>query len=224
MLSVIVPTLNEEATIGLTLAPLQRLRAEGHEVLLVDGGSLDATVDMAEGLVDRVIAAERGRAAQMNAGAEAARGNVLWFVHADTLVPVDGHEAIDRALGQGRDWGRFSVTLDAPGMVFRVIAWFMNARSCLSGIATGDQAIFVRRALFRKVGGFPRIPLMEDVALSSALRALGRPACLRWRVRTSARRWEDNGVWATIVLMWRLRYAYWRGVDPAELHRRYYGN
>lgn len=224
MLSVVIPTLNEEDSIGLTLAALQRLRADGNEVLLVDGGSMDGTVEMAEGLVDRVITGHRGRASQMNAGAEAARGDVLWFVHADTLVPVDAHEVIAHALMSGRHWGRFSVDLDAPGMVFRLIAWFMNRRSCMTGIATGDQAPFVRRALFVEVGGFPSIPLMEDVALSRALRDRSPPACLRRRVRTSARRWERYGVWNTILLMWRLRYAYWRGADPAELHRRYYGH
>lgn len=223
MLSVVIPTLNEETTIGLTLAALQRLRAEGNEVLLVDGGSMDGTVEIAEGLVDRVITGYRGRATQMNAGAEAACGDVLWFVHADTLVPVDAHVIIERALSSGWRWGRFSVELDAPGLMFRLIAGLMNRRSCITGIATGDQALFVSRTLFMEVGGYPKIPLMEDVALSRSLRAYGRPACLRRRVRTSARRWERDGVWNTILLMWQLRYAYWRGADPAELHRRYYG-
>jgi len=222
-LSVIVPALNEEASIGLTLSALQQMRALGHEVLLVDGGSLDETVAMAEGLVDRIITGERGRAAQMNAGAREASGQVLWFVHADTLVPVDSSASIQRAVADGAQWGRFSVQLDAPGLVFRLIAWFMNRRSCLTGVATGDQAIFVRREPFERVGGYPDIPLMEDVALCKTLRSHGRPACLPRRVRTSARRWERNGVWSTVLLMWRLRYAYWRGADPGELHRRYHG-
>lgn len=224
MLSVIIPALNEEANLGLVLAPLQRLRAEGHEVLLVDGGSTDGTLDAAEGLVDRVVAAERGRASQMNAGSRAARGDVLWFVHADTLVPVDAHAHILDAVERGRPWGRFAVELDAPGFMFRVIGWFMNRRSCLTGIVTGDQAVFVRADLFRRVGGFPGIPLMEDVALSRTLRRHAWPACLSARVRTSARRWERSGIWPTILLMWRLRFAYWRGADPADLYRRYYGS
>lgn len=224
MVSVIVPALNEVEGIGLVLAPLQRFRAEGHEVILVDGGSTDGTVELAEGLVDRVIRGHRGRAVQMNAGAAVARGEVLWFVHADTLVPPDAVEAIGGALVSGRDWGHFSVTLDAPGVAFRLIEWSMNRRSCLTAIATGDQALFVRRALFERLGGFPDIPLMEDVAISRRLRCHGRPACLRRRVRTSARRWERAGVIRTVVLMWRLRFAYWRGTDPAELYRRYYGS
>ncbi len=223
MLSVIVPALNEEAGIGVMLAALQPVRAAGHEVVLADGGSTDATVRMAEGLVDHVVSGRRGRAAQMNAGAAAARGDTLWFVHADTLVPVPAYLALLDALGRGACWGRFSVTLDAPGPMFRIIAWCMNRRSCLTGIATGDQAIFVRRDLFEQVGGFPDIPLMEDVALSRLLRRRHRPACLSSRIRTSARRWESAGVWRTIWLMWRLRYAYWRGADPAKLHHRYYG-
>lgn len=220
-LSIIVPCLNEAESLLLVLAPLQQLRREGHEVLLVDGGSTDGSLELAADLVDQAFPAERGRALQMNAGAARAEGDVLWFVHADTLVPVHAGGAVLEAVAAGAVWGRFDVRLDAPGSAFRVIEWCMNQRSRLSGIATGDQAMFVRRDRFETVGGFPPIPLMEDIALSTALKAGSRPRCLRQRVRTSARRWERGGVMATVLLMWRLRYRFWRGADPRELARLY---
>ena len=220
-LSVIIPCLNEADALPITLASLQRLREAGHEVVLVDGGSTDGSTDLAESLVDRIIPSERGRAQQMNAGAASATGDALWFLHADTMVPVTAADSLRRALARGAVWGRFDVRLDAPGTAFRVIEWCMNQRSRLSGIATGDQAIFVRRDAFHTVGGFPLIPLMEDVALSSALRRFGRPYCSRIRVRTSARRWEQFGVLPTVLQMWHLRYRFWRGDDPRELAQQY---
>ncbi len=222
MISVIVPVLDEALSIGATLAALQALRAKGGEVIVVDGGSRDATAAIAAPLADRVMAAPPGRAVQMNAGAREARGDVLVFLHADTLLPADAAAdlagALDRA---GRAWGRFDVDIAGSGALLALVGWFMNARSRLTGIATGDQAIFVRRPAFEAAGGFPEIPLMEDVALSKALKRRSPPLCLRERVVTSARRWERHGTLNTIFLMWRLRLAYALGADPQRLARRY---
>lgn len=221
-LSIIVPALDEAAGIGATLSALAQLRARGHEVIVADGGSADGTPALAAPLVDKVIAAPRGRARQMNAGAAQASGEALLFLHADTRLPAGALPAIQAALEAGAAWGRFDVTIDGRPWMLRVVAALMNLRSRLSGIATGDQAIFVTRAAFDAVGAFPDQPLMEDIELSRRLkRAVGAPACLRLRVSTSGRRWEQRGVWRTIVLMWRLRWAYWRGAAPDELARRY---
>ena len=221
-ISIIVPALNEAAGIREALAPLQPLRARGHEVVVVDGGSTDGTPALAAPLADRVLASGRGRAVQQNAGAAAASGDVLLFLHADTRLP-DGADAL--VLGglrrTGRGWGRFDVRLSGRHPLLRVVERMIGMRSRLSGIATGDQAIFVRREWFQRVGGFPPLPLMEDVAITRALKRLGPPLCLRARVTTSSRRWEERGVARTVVLMWRLRWAYSRGADPAELARRY---
>jgi rSAM/selenodomain-associated transferase 2 len=216
-LTVVVPALNEAAGIRRCLERLAPLRARGHEVIVADGGSSDGTQALAAPLADRVIAAPRGRARQMNAGAAAAAGDALLFLHADTLLPEGADRLVLEALA-ARAWGRFDVRLDSPRAALAVVAFFMNARSRLTGIATGDQAIFVRRADFV---GFPEIVLMEDVAFSRAMRRVSPPACLRARVLTSARRWERDGVARTVLLMWRLRFAYWRGADPVELARRY---
>lgn len=219
-LSIIVPVLDEAHGIEACLGALSPLRARGAEVIVVDGGSVDDTAALSRPLADQVIASPRGRATQMNAGARVATRNALLFLHADTTLPDDADLLVDQALVQ-REWGRFDVRIDgaAPGLA--VVAAFMNLRSRLTGIATGDQAIFVRRATFDALGGFPDIPLMEDIALSRALRARCRPACVAARAATSGRRWERQGVARTILLMWRLRYAYWRGAEPAELARRY---
>ncbi|MGF1548798.1 MAG: TIGR04283 family arsenosugar biosynthesis glycosyltransferase [Thiotrichales bacterium] len=219
-LSVIVPALNEAAGIRACLDRLQGLRQRGHELILVDGGSVDETPALAAPLVDRVLGVPRGRARQMNAGAAAATGEVLLFLHADTRLPADAAEAITAALAF-HDWGRFDVVIEGRARILRVVARLMNLRSRLTGIATGDQAIFVRRTVFAAVGGYPDQPLMEDIALSSRLKRLGSPACLRARVVTSGRRWEQRGVWRTILLMWRLRLAYWIGVPAERLARRY---
>lgn len=220
-LSIVVPTLDEAAGIAVHLATLQPLRAAGVEVVLVDGGSADGTVERARGLVDAVVSAPRGRGVQLHAGARAARGEVLLFLHADTRLPPGAPEAVRAALAAGARWGRFDVEIDGRHPLLRVVAWCMNLRSRWTGIATGDQAIFVARAAYDAAGGFPPVPLMEDVALSRALRAAGAPACLRARVRTSGRRWEARGVLRTIGLMWRLRLAYALGADPARLAGRY---
>jgi rSAM/selenodomain-associated transferase 2 len=215
-LSVVVPALDEAEGIATALLRLGPMRRRGVEVLVVDGGSGDATLERAAPHADRCLTAPRGRALQMNAGAEGARGEALLFLHADTLLPPDADRLVERAL-HSRGWGRFDVRLDARGAVLWAVERGMNLRSHLTGIATGDQAIFVRADWFRRAGGFPEIPLMEDVALSRALRRLGRPARIRTPVVTSARRWQRHGTLRTVALMWWLRWRYWRGESPESL-------
>jgi rSAM/selenodomain-associated transferase 2 len=213
-LSVVVPALNEAGGVRAALEALAPLRARGHEVILVDGGSSDGTVALADGLCDLVLTAPRGRAVQMNAGARAASGHMLLFLHTDTRLPPEADVLVLKA----SIWGRFDVQIEGRHPLLKVVAWAMNLRSRLTGIATGDQAIFVRRAAFP---GFPEIALMEDVAFSALMKRRARPACLRARVLTSGRRWESRGVLRTIVLMWRLRLLYFLGVSPQWLARRY---
>ena len=218
--SIVVPVLDEAAAIGAALAPLQAARRDGAEVIVVDGGSADDTMTLARPLADQVLSAPRGRGPQMNAGARAAtRGNLL-FLHADTVLPEGALDAVQAALAT-RTWGRFDVAIAGEAPLLAVVALFMNLRSRLTGIATGDQAIFARRIAFEAAGGFPAIPLMEDIAFSKAMRRHGPPACLRDRVLTSGRRWERHGVLRTILLMWRLRLEYALGADPQRLARRY---
>ena len=212
-----MPVLNEAAGIRAALEALAPLRARGHEVIVVDGGSSDGTAQLAAGLCDRVLNASPGRAVQMNAGARAAGGDALLFLHADTRLPARADERILASL-EDHLWGRFDVRIEGRHPLLRIVACAMNLRSRLTGIATGDQAIFVRRDAF---AGFAEIPLMEDVAFSKAMKRRGRPACLRQRVRTSGRRWESRGVLRTIALMWRLRLAYAFGADPARLAEKY---
>ncbi len=221
-LSIVVPALNEAAVIGDTLQALAPLRAQGCEVIVVDGGSRDTTVALAQAWADRVLTAPRGRASQMNAGAAAARGDVFLFLHADTRLPPDAHRQIAMGMARtGRRWGRFDVRLSGAHPLLRVVERLMNLRSRLSGIATGDQAMFVERRLFLEVGAFPDQPLMEDVELSKRLKRHGRPLCLRVPVVTSSRRWEEGGIVRTILLMWALRAAYALGVPAECLARRY---
>jgi len=224
-LSVIVPCLNEAEDIGKTLAALAPLRARGAQVIVADGGSSDDTVARAAPLADTVIVAPRGRAAQMNAGAARARGEILLFLHADTFLPDAADTLIVEGLKRSRrGWGRFDVTIDARHPLLRAVEALMNLRSRLTGIATGDQGIFVTRSLFIAAGGYPEIALMEDIALCRRLKRFGPPLCLKQRVVTSARRWEKRGVVRTILLMWGLRLAYRLGADPGKLALRYYGN
>jgi rSAM/selenodomain-associated transferase 2 len=224
-LAVVVPVLNEAATIEAALRRLAALRQRGARVIVVDGGSGDDTAARAAPLADRVLAAPRGRALQMNAGAQAAEdtaADVLLFLHADTRLPEDADRIVAHALADGSHcWGRFDVRLDAPGWQLRLIETLMNWRSRLTGIATGDQAIFVTRSAFAWLHGFAPLPLMEDIDFSSRARRLTRPAALRDRVLTSARRWQRHGVWRTVALMWWLRLSYFFGADPAALARRY---
>lgn len=216
-LSIVIPTLNEAAGIERALEALAPLRANGHEVIVADGGSEDGTGGLAVALADRVIVAPHGRAPQMNAGAAAAAGDALLFLHADTRLPPHADRAVIGAL-QAHAWGRFDVRIDGHSPLLAVVAYFMNLRSRITGIATGDQAIFVRRAAFR---GYPEIALMEDIAFSRSMKRISPPACLSERVLTSGRRWERNGVIRTLLLMWRLRLAYFLGASPDELARRY---
>ncbi len=221
LLSIIVPVFDEAGCIVASLDALAPLRARGHELIVVDGGSHDATAALSRARADAVLEAPRGRARQMNAGAALAHGQVLLFLHADTLLPAQPDAVIARALDGGALWGRFDVRITGRSALFPLIASLMNLRSRWSGIATGDQAMFVERRLFEHVGGFADQPLMEDIELSRRLRAMHRPACLRERVLTSGRRWEQHGVWRTILLMWRLRWQYWRGTPPEVLARAY---
>jgi rSAM/selenodomain-associated transferase 2 len=221
-LTVIVPTLNEAEGIQVFLDALSPLRQRGHEIIIVDGGSSDATTTLAIKGADHVIHAAKGRAAQMNAGAALAKNPLLLFLHADTFLPQAADQLIADAIqGQPNKWGRFDVTLAGKHRWLGVVSWSMNLRSRLTGIATGDQAIFVTRELFQQVNGFPLIALMEDIALSKLLKRYGAPACLRAKVISSGRRWEKNGVWRTIFFMWRLRLAYFFGADPQQLAQRY---
>jgi rSAM/selenodomain-associated transferase 2 len=212
-----MPAFDEAAVIAGSLAALAPLRRGGHEVIVVDGGSRDGTLELARPLCDRLLESPRGRAVQMNAGAAAASGDVLLFLHADTALP---DHAVDRIRQSLKDhaWGRFDVRIEGTQPLLKLVAWSMNLRSRLTGIATGDQAIFVRREAFP---GFPEIALMEDIAFSRAMKRQGPPACLRERVTTSGRRWARRGVLRTILLMWRIRLLYFFGAHPDELARLY---
>ncbi|QSP96578.1 TIGR04283 family arsenosugar biosynthesis glycosyltransferase [Marinobacter salinisoli] len=216
-----MPVWREAAAIQQTLQALQPLRQAGHEVVVVDGGSDDGTASLAEPLCDRLVCAGKGRAVQMNAGARVATGNVLLFLHADTRLPASALKHLLRFNESGSAWGRFDVRLSGRRPLFRVIAWFMNTRSRLSGICTGDQAVFVRQGVFEALGGFREQPLMEDIELSRRLRLVSRPYCVDSPVITDSRRWEKQGPWRTIFLMWRLRWRYWRGESPESLAREY---
>ncbi|MFD1008250.1 TIGR04283 family arsenosugar biosynthesis glycosyltransferase [Oceanisphaera ostreae] len=218
-LSIIMPMLNEAKALPTTLTALQH-KACYAELILVDGGSNDHSVAIAKHYGATVLTAPAGRAQQMNMGAEQATGDYLLFLHADTQLPSNFELLVRSALAQ-HQWGRFDVAINGQHPMLRVISVMMNLRSRWSGIATGDQALFVRRSAFKAVGGFPEQDLMEDIALSLRLKRLGPPACLRQKVLTSGRRWEQNGVWRTIWLMWWLRFAYWRGECPSKLARRY---
>jgi rSAM/selenodomain-associated transferase 2 len=221
-LSIIVPVLDEEAGIVATLQALSALRARGAEVIVADGASHDRTVALARPLCDRLIVAARGRASQMNAGASAARGEILLFLHADTRLPEDADRLVMDGLERsGRAWGRFDVRIDGRHPLLPVIAAMMNLRSRLTGIATGDQAIFVATAAFTAIGGYPDMALMEDIVLSRRLKRLGRPLCVSAPALTSGRRWEQYGVMRTMLTMWRLRLAFFFGAAPDKLAARY---
>lgn len=223
-LAIVVPVLDEADQVAVRLQALAPLRARGARVIVVDGGSHDGTAARAAALADRLLVAPRGRSSQMNAGARAAAAagaDTLLFLHADTRLPDDADALIGSALRSGADWGRFDVRIDGRHPLLPMVAVMMNRRSRLSGIATGDQAVFVRRRLFEAVGGFPEQALMEDIALSARLLQVSRPACLRQTVTTSGRRWDRHGLWRTMVLMWRLRAAYALGADPHALALRY---
>jgi len=220
-LSIVVPVWMEASGVVETLGALQPLRAAGHEVIVVDAGSTDGTARLAGPLADRVVQSEKGRGAQMNAGASVAKGRVLMFLHADTRLPSNALDCLSEFVPSDKAWGRFNVRLSGQGAMFRVIAWFMNQRSRLTGICTGDQALFVRREIFEALRGFDSLPIMEDIEFSRRLRLVSRPFCIYDPVVTDSRRWEQGGVWRTIFLMWRLRWRYWRGESPQALVHSY---
>ena len=220
-LSVIVPVWMEAEGVTDTLRAVQPIRAKGHEVVVVDAGSSDQTVELARPLCDGVVVSEKGRALQMNAGAAAAKGDLLLFLHADTRLPANALEHLAGFFQSRRAWGRFDVRLSGDRPLFRIIAWFMNQRSRLTGICTGDQAMFVRRDAFEALGGFQPVPLMEDVEFSRRLCLVSRPFCIKEPVVTDSRRWQQHGAWRTIFLMWKLRWRYWRGESPESLAQIY---
>ncbi len=200
---------------------LQSICQQGHEVIIVDGGSTDNTLAIAHEITDLVIVSNAGRALQMNSGADIASGEVLLFLHADTLLPDKAVEIVIDSFQQENYWGRFDVRLSNDSYVYRLIERLMNLRSCLTSIATGDQAIFIEKNLFDRVGGYPEIALMEDIAISKRLKKIVKPVCLKQKVITSSRRWETNGVVATVLLMWKLRLYYFFGVSPEKLKQLY---
>jgi rSAM/selenodomain-associated transferase 2 len=220
--SIIIPVLNEASNVADTLKYLQPYRDQGHEVIVVDGGSNDNTVLSSKNLADHVLESECGRALQMNAGVKCAQGDVLLFLHADTILPKGACDLIVNALKQGNMWGRFDVRLSGNGWMFRIIEHLMNWRSRLTSIATGDQAIFVLRSLFIDAGSYPDIRLMEDIALCKKLRRHNKPVCLKNHVVTSSRKWEKNGIMQTVLLVWCLRLMYFFGVSPDKLVKYYY--
>jgi rSAM/selenodomain-associated transferase 2 len=221
-LSIVVPVLNEAENLPALLARLVPLRACGTEIIVVDGGSDDGSPSLVSRANVMLIRSPAGRARQMNAGAARASGDALLFLHADTALPAFADRIVSAALdGGSRKWGRFDVHISGHSPLLRIVATMMNLRSRLTGIATGDQAMFMTRQAFNAVGGFPDLPLMEDIELSRRLKTVSRPICLRQRVLTSGRRWETRGVWRTIFLMWRLRFAWWRGVPAERLAQRY---
>ena len=220
-LSIIVPVLNEAPCISNCINNLQYLRKLGHEIIVVDGGSDDGTCKLIDNKVDKVLLSSPGRAIQMNLGAQSAQGDVYLFLHADTILPSDVDELLRKSIQTDLVWGRFDIKLSGRHLLFRIIEYFTNMRSRLTGIATGDQAIFVTRQLFNSTKGFPAIPLMEDVSFSSSLRRVTRPVCLRNTVLTSSRRWEEYGILRTVVKMWSLRFRYAIGVSPNKLASEY---
>ena len=222
--SIIIPVLNEASAIRQTLQRLQPSRQRGVEIILVDGGSFDNTPALAKPLADQVISASKGRAQQMNRGARAASGEYLLFLHADTQLPDHWLSILADVCERSAAWGRFDVRLSGRHWLLRVIEAMMNWRSRVTGIATGDQAIFVRRELFERVGGFPDIALMEDIVLSRRLKSCAAPVSLRDKVVTSSRRWEENGIVKTVLLMWWLRMRFYFGADPNRLARIYSAN
>lgn len=220
--SIIIPVLNEAGLIADTLQSLRCSDESGHEIIVVDGGSSDNTAAIAAQGADKVLLGRAGRATQMNLGIDAAEGDVLLFLHADTRLPADAIAKIVGAVEDGYFWGRFNVRLSGDHFMFRIIERMMNLRSCITGIATGDQAIFVCRESIDIIGSYPQLPLMEDIVFSKSLRSLGWPACIRLPVITSSRRWEENGIMRTVLLMWRLRLLFFFGVPAGKLAQQYH--
>ncbi|MCK4743232.1 MAG: TIGR04283 family arsenosugar biosynthesis glycosyltransferase [Sulfuriflexus sp.] len=220
--SIIIPVLNESAHLPTQLAELQAWRQAGHEIIVVDGGSEDASGELARPLVDQLISSPKGRATQMNKGAASANNEWLVFLHADTLFSKTAMNSLQNIFHrEDIKWGRFDVRLSGSNPLFRLISILMNIRSRISGIATGDQAMFMRKAVFDQVGGFPDIALMEDISLSSKLKKMSSPYCMKEFVTTSSRRWHKHGIVKTIFMMWSLRLRYFFGASPRALAERY---
>ncbi len=220
--SIIIPVLNEELNLPVTLYNLQSFRRNGHEVIVVDGGSKDNSLLLAQEGADFVIVSKAGRALQMNNGAAVATGDIFLFLHCDTSLPDNALKLVVYYSHRENYWGRFDVRLSSNKRVFRVIEQLMNWRSRLTSVATGDQAIFIKRSLFNRIGGFSEIALMEDIETSGVLKKYSLPVCLRQKVITSSRRWEKNGVFATVLLMWKLRLLYFFGVSADKLSQKYH--
>jgi rSAM/selenodomain-associated transferase 2 len=220
-ISIIIPTLNEAQALPATLQSLQPLKQQGVEIIIVDGGSIDQTLNIAEQYGSKALQSKIGRASQMNVGAEHASGELLLFLHADTRLPHDALILLMDVAEAPEYWGRFNVKLDGNSWVFRVIESMMNVRSCLTGVVTGDHAIFVSKRLFHQINGLPQIELMEDIAFSKLLKQKIAPRCLSSAVTTSSRRWEQRGVFRTVLVMWWLRLAYYFGAKPSWLSRQY---
>ncbi|MEE9425364.1 MAG: TIGR04283 family arsenosugar biosynthesis glycosyltransferase [Methylococcales bacterium] len=220
LLSIIIPTWNEDSCIDATLTLLQPIR-QWSEIIVVDAGSKDSTQDIARPLADLVITSKKGRAVQMNAGVNCANGEYLLFLHADTQMPLATQSALFTVLKKTPVWGRFDIALSEQTIILQIVATSMNWRSRLTGIATGDQGIFVQQPQFTAIGQFPNIALMEDIAISRKLRKVSRPTCITQPLITSSRRWESAGSMATIMLMWRLRLQYFFGTDPEKLAHIY---
>ncbi|GAA0807179.1 TIGR04283 family arsenosugar biosynthesis glycosyltransferase [Psychrobacter piscatorii] len=232
-ISIIIPLLNEVDNLPHLISHIHTLSPAPQQVIVVDGGSTDGSMTAAYNLLKalpkmtpssidwHIIEFTAGRACQMNAGAKRATGDVLLFLHADTQLPTDAIHQVQRAMAE-HDWGRFDVRLDSSHPLLKVVGMMINKRSRLVSIATGDQAIFIKKFLFERLDGYPDQPLMEDVELCKRLKTISRPACLKSTVTTSARRWQQHGYFRTIFLMWHLRFDYWRGVSPDSLKQRYY--
>lgn len=229
--SIIIPILNEADNLPSLLPHLTQLTPAPQQVILVDGGSTDDSVGVIKKWLDKyqgqiqwqLTASMAGRAVQMNTGAEQATGDILLFLHADSQLPTTAIADVKVALKKYK-WGRFNVCLNSHQPMLKVVGYMINGRSRLTGIATGDQAIFMTKALFEQIGGYPDQPLMEDIELCKRLKNIAKPACLKEKVVTSSRRWQQYGTWRTIFLMWHLRFDYWRGVSADDIKRRYYKN
>lgn len=223
MISIIIPVLNEANGLTQHLQALQPFRAAGHELIVVDGGSQDQSAALAKPLCDQVLCTSKGRAIQMNLGAQQAKGTLLLFHHCDSTLPEEALLLLTPLINSVC-WGRFDVELSETTGLLGLVGTMMSLRSRWTGIATGDQSMFVSKALFQQIGGFPNQPLMEDIALSASLKKRQPPICFTAKVITSARRWQKNGVLRTIVLMWCLRLSYFLGVRPETLVKIYYPN
>lgn len=218
--SAVVPVLNDAEALGRLLADLRG--APGLEVVVVDGGSEDDSVDAAK-CADVVVTSAPGRGRQIRTGVDHASGEWLWFLHADSRVSRAVLGALYGCM-TSPGWGFCRVRLDGPGWPLRMVETAMNWRSGITGIATGDQGIFAHRRYLEAIGGVPALPLMEDIECCRRLRRLGRPRRVEPSLATSARRWQRDGALSTVLLMWSLRMRYWAGADAVDLARRYYAN